>query len=134
MHGWLSGIAERRRRLAFDLERVEFLETIRHQPVTARYSHTQIARTETSDPTFRVVETILVQLPALREHVAEDARRISMYEAARTALPAPMRDLVVARYEGERSDAQAIAELGIAESSYFYLRTRALSLMCSILG
>lgn len=131
---WLRvGKPQFEKRLEILKERRDIALSTIHQPVTARYSQIQVARTTTSDPTFKVVEMWLDLVPRIDHEIKTiEAAFVHVAKAAAGLDPIP-RAIVSMRYDEKRTVDDIITELAISRSTFYRLRDDAMATLHGVI-
>lgn len=115
------------------IDRIAKGQAVLHQPVTARLSRINVARTETSDPTFDVVALWSVELPALTREVESIDALLGEYTMAKAALDERPRKVIELHYEYYLGPAEVCKALAISARTYDRDHSGALRIMTAVL-
>ncbi len=90
-----------------------------HQPVNAKYSQINVARTQHSDPTFNVAKKHLEGIAEMRTELERVRPQIQRYELAKTTLTEQRRRIIVLRYEEFIAPAEVMEIMELPKTTYY---------------
>ncbi|MDE2099046.1 MAG: hypothetical protein KGL39_17465 [Patescibacteria group bacterium] len=128
---YLPALRDRRKNL---LERIAEGKTVLHQPVTARLSQINIARTTTSDPTHDVVAMWSVEIPAMEAEVRRIDLILRQYERVKGALAEIPRKVIEGTYDLHLGIGEICGSAGISERTYYRYLQHAVEFMAERIG
>ena len=116
----LPAMRDRRENL---MERIEEGNAVMHQPVTARLSQINVARTTTSDPTHTVVALWADEIPEMERELRRIDLILRQYERAKGDLEESHRKVIEGLYDLNLGMTEVCASVGIDDSTaYRYLQ------------
>ena len=133
---WCEGELHSLRRNAREIsDRLLRLNATAYVPVSARYSHTKVARTGSlTDPVFDNVLKLVDLQPEWKEQLISIGIILRQWENAKLILTDEEHCIIHMRYEQRLSPKRISEELFISRSTYFRRQHGALSAMCRMLN